>query len=161
MYVFDYGWDWNYCMLIGSILAATDPVAVVGLLKEVGASKNLSTIIAGEAMLNDGTAVVFYLLFLDLATGATYSGGKIVAFFAQMALAGPLIGIAIAAACVWWGFYSRDATPRDPNNAACVAKESGFKVPEPREWKHKTKAAGFKTFPFKVRPTLAPLPRGG
>jgi NhaP-type Na+/H+ or K+/H+ antiporter len=36
MYVFDYGWDWNYCMLIGSILAATDPVAVVGLLKEVG-----------------------------------------------------------------------------------------------------------------------------
>ena len=64
MYVFDYGWDWNYCMLIGSILAATDPVAVVGLLKEVGASQNLSTIIAGEAMLNDGTAVVFFLLFL-------------------------------------------------------------------------------------------------
>ena len=54
-------------------------------------------------MLNDGTAVVFYLLFLDLATGATYSTGEIVGFFAQMALGGPAIGVAVAAASVWWG----------------------------------------------------------
>ena len=107
--MFDYGWDWNYCMLIGSMLAATDPVAVVSLLKEVGASKNLSTIIAGEAMLNDGTAVVFYLLFLELATGASYTGAEVASFFAQMALAGPTIGIAVAAGCVWWIMHGRDA----------------------------------------------------
>eukprot|EP00227_Mantoniella_beaufortii_P003899 CAMPEP_0197607832 /NCGR_PEP_ID=MMETSP1326-20131121/47889_1 /TAXON_ID=1155430 /ORGANISM="Genus nov. species nov., Strain RCC2288" /LENGTH=858 /DNA_ID=CAMNT_0043175941 /DNA_START=220 /DNA_END=2796 /DNA_ORIENTATION=+ len=110
MYVFDYGWNWNYCMLIGSILAATDPVAVVSMLKECGASQNLSTIIAGEAMLNDGTAVVFYLLFLDLATGATYTTGEIVKFFAQMALAGPAVGIAVGMACVWWIMRGKDAT---------------------------------------------------
>ena len=43
-YVFDYGWDWNYSMLIGSILAATDPVAVVSLLKEVGRARAQCTV---------------------------------------------------------------------------------------------------------------------
>lgn len=62
-FVLPYGWSWNISMVFGSILAATDPVAVVALLKDLGASPILSTIIAGEALLNDGTAVVFFELF--------------------------------------------------------------------------------------------------
>ena len=37
-YCLPYGWTWNFSMVFGSILAATDPVAVVALLKELGAS---------------------------------------------------------------------------------------------------------------------------
>ena len=42
------GWDFWVCWLIGVISAATDPVAVVALLKELGASKSLGTLIEGE-----------------------------------------------------------------------------------------------------------------
>jgi hypothetical protein len=41
-------------LLLGGLLSATDPVAVVALLKELGASKKLSTLIEGESLMNDG-----------------------------------------------------------------------------------------------------------
>lgn len=57
-------------MLLGGLLSATDPVAVVALLKELGASKKLNTIIEGESLMNDGYITVaaydlffFYTLF--------------------------------------------------------------------------------------------------
>ena len=55
--------------MYGSIVSATDPVAVVALLKELGASKRLSTMIEGESLLNDGTAFVVFLVLLDFVTG--------------------------------------------------------------------------------------------
>ena len=45
-------------MYTGSILSATDPVAVVALLKSAGASPKLTILIVGESLLNDGTAMV-------------------------------------------------------------------------------------------------------
>lgn len=36
MNVFNYGWDWYVSMLFGATVSATDPVAVVALLKELG-----------------------------------------------------------------------------------------------------------------------------
>lgn len=41
---------------MGGLLSATDPVAVVAYLKELGASKKLSTIIEGESLMNDAYA---------------------------------------------------------------------------------------------------------
>ena len=51
---------WPMVLMMGSILSATDPVAVVALLKELGASVSLNTLIEGESLLNDGVAMVFY-----------------------------------------------------------------------------------------------------
>jgi NhaP-type Na+/H+ or K+/H+ antiporter len=45
--------------LLGGLLGATDPVAVIALLKDLGASKKLSTIIEGESLMNDGYIVYF------------------------------------------------------------------------------------------------------
>ena len=53
-------WPYNTCLLLGAILSATDPVAVVALLKELGAAKTLGTLIEGESLLNDGSAVVLF-----------------------------------------------------------------------------------------------------
>jgi len=53
-------WSFWVCWLIGVIVSATDPVAVVALLKELGAAKTLGTLIEGESLLNDGSAVVLF-----------------------------------------------------------------------------------------------------
>ena len=54
-------WTLWVCWLIGIISSATDPVAVVALLKELGAAKTLGTLIEGESLLNDGSAVVLFV----------------------------------------------------------------------------------------------------
>jgi len=66
-FIFPYNWPPTLCLTFGAILAATDPVAVVAILKELGASPKLTMIICGEALLNDGTAIVVTLLFKAMA----------------------------------------------------------------------------------------------
>jgi hypothetical protein len=100
--VLPYDWSLDTCLMAGSILSATDPVAVVSLLKSVGASKRLGTIIEGESLLNDGTAYVLFLIFLERvqttgAGGENPQGlaavGPALEQFAQLALGGPLFGL--------------------------------------------------------------------
>ena len=52
-YMAFYGWSWEAAMLLGGILSATDPVAVVALLREMGVKKSLATLIEAESLLND------------------------------------------------------------------------------------------------------------
>ena len=59
-FTFPYDWSWKTSLLLGGLLSATDPVAIVALLKELGASKKLSTIIEGESLMNDGYLIFFF-----------------------------------------------------------------------------------------------------
>jgi NhaP-type Na+/H+ or K+/H+ antiporter len=97
-----YDWDWNLCFTFGSIMSATDPVAVVALLKSLGASAKLTMVITGESLLNDGTAMVIFLIFEEMTFGKTYTVGEGVSFFCQLALAGPAFGIFIGFLIVQW-----------------------------------------------------------
>lgn len=64
-YVFPYDWSFDFAMTFGAILSATDPVAVAALLEAVGAPPRLQVHIAGEALLNDGAAIVFFDIFAE------------------------------------------------------------------------------------------------
>jgi NhaP-type Na+/H+ or K+/H+ antiporter len=55
------------CLIVGSILAATDPVAVIGALKALQAPEKLGDIIKGESLLNDGSAFVLFKVCLKAA----------------------------------------------------------------------------------------------
>ena len=57
------------CVLFGAIISATDPVAVVALLKELGVSKRIATLIEGESLLNDGKALVLFLVLIQMVEG--------------------------------------------------------------------------------------------
>jgi len=55
--------NFDTAMMVGAMLSATDPVAVVQLLKSLGASPELGTLIEGESLMNDGTAYAMFLIF--------------------------------------------------------------------------------------------------
>ncbi|CAG7734239.1 unnamed protein product [Allacma fusca] len=63
-----YNWDIETAALFGSIVSATDPVAVVAILRELGASEMLSVMIEGESLLNDGVAILLYEILESIIT---------------------------------------------------------------------------------------------
>ena len=79
--------------MYGSIISATDPVAVVALLKELGASKRLSTMIEGESLLNDGTAMVVFLVLLRMVEGEEVGPADVIKQFCQLSFGGVALGI--------------------------------------------------------------------
>lgn len=84
-------WNWPLALMFGAIVSATDPVAVVALLKDLGASKKLGTLIEGESLLNDGTAIVLFMVFFLGITGEASDNSPIVEFF-RVAFGGLFIG---------------------------------------------------------------------
>ncbi|KAH7444409.1 hypothetical protein KP509_02G077000 [Ceratopteris richardii] len=101
-YTFPYSWSWSISSLLGGLLSATDPVAVVALLKELGASKKLNTLIEGESLMNDGTAIVIFHLFLNLVLGKSFTGEAVFIYLARVALGGVALGAAFGIISVLW-----------------------------------------------------------
>ncbi len=58
---------WMTSLLVGGCLSATDSAAVLGMFREVGAGKRLTTLLEGEALLNDGAVVVAFGVLVELA----------------------------------------------------------------------------------------------
>lgn len=61
------GVPWMTALLVGACLAATDSAAVIGLFRELGAGKRLTTLLEGESLFNDGASVVAFGVLVELA----------------------------------------------------------------------------------------------
>ncbi|WP_022942334.1 cation:proton antiporter [Psychromonas hadalis] len=102
---FPWQWSWTVCFLFGALISATDPVAVVSLLKEVSSRKRLETLIEGESLLNDGTAIVLFTLFygmLSLGSESSFSFATISISFIEVVLLGLFIGLLVGGIIIFW-----------------------------------------------------------
>jgi CPA1 family monovalent cation:H+ antiporter len=90
--------DWRYGLVFGALIAATDPIAVVALFKQLHVGHRLSVLVEGESLLNDGTSVVFFTLILAFVTGTATTATTLVTQFAAIVGGGALVGAAIGIA---------------------------------------------------------------
>jgi NhaP-type Na+/H+ or K+/H+ antiporter len=95
------GWGWSLALLFGAVVSATDPVAVVALLKELGASKKLGTLIEGESLLNDGTAIVIFMVVLASIAGSGAETSPLLEFV-RVSLGGAAVGIFFGWLTIRW-----------------------------------------------------------
>ncbi len=104
-------WNWTIALMFGALISATDPVAVVALLGELGVSKKFSTLIDSESMLNDGTGIVLFTLMLAPFTASVEAAdpSPFISFLVVV-FGGLIIGYLMARAYI---FYTKLMSVRD------------------------------------------------
>jgi monovalent cation:H+ antiporter, CPA1 family len=89
------GLSWASGMLLGAILAATDPIAVVTLMRQMKAPSGLSAILEGESLFNDGTGVAVFTAVLATILSGAPSVGDATLRFLEITAGGTAIGLAV------------------------------------------------------------------
>lgn len=90
------------CLLVGAIVATTDPSAVVGIFRDIGAPARLSRLAEGESLMNDAAAIALFTLFIRLILpwAPEVTVASQVQNFLVLLLAGGLAGYALGALAV-------------------------------------------------------------
>ncbi len=90
------GLPWAMAFALGAIVSPTDPVAATSIMSRLGAPRGIVTIIEGESLINDASALIAYRVAVAAAVGGTFSLAHAAGEFVLAALGGIAIGLAVA-----------------------------------------------------------------
>ncbi|MDF7812222.1 sodium:proton antiporter [Hymenobacter sp. YC55] len=95
--------EFIYCLLFGALISPTDPIAVLGILKEARIAPNLEIRIVGESLFNDGVAVVIFVSLFQIAQfGAEQATPAVIGeLFLREAVGGIVLGAALGYVTFW------------------------------------------------------------
>jgi Na+/H+ antiporter len=93
------GMSWEAAFVLGAIVGPTDPVSATATFSRIGAPARLRLLVEGEAMINDGTALVAYRVAVVAAVEGTFSAGDALLEFLYSAAGGIAVGLAVG----WFG----------------------------------------------------------
>jgi CPA1 family monovalent cation:H+ antiporter len=89
------GLSWPAALLFGALIAATDPVAVIGIFRKLGAPQRLTVLLESESLLNDGTAIVLFKLALVAVITGHFSPVEGLLDFVRVGFGGILVGVVL------------------------------------------------------------------
>lgn len=98
------------CLMFGSIVAPTDPIAATSILNKFGLPKNISFVIEGESLLNDGVGVALFVCFSGIAGAGAGEGGGFLRMLLWEILGAVLTGGVITAVC--WPVFTGTKDPK-------------------------------------------------
>ena len=88
--------DLIYCLLFGSLISPTDPIAVLAIVKKLDAPQRISTQIEGESLFNDGFGLVIFVTLFSIAfSGQPVSIESVSMMFLHEAIGGIVYGFAL------------------------------------------------------------------
>jgi CPA1 family monovalent cation:H+ antiporter len=99
--LFHYPVPFIYCLLFGALISPTDPIAVLGILKEAKIPVSLELKISGESLFNDGVAVVIFISIAEVARTGNFSAVAIGKLFLQEAIGGLIFGFILGYLGFW------------------------------------------------------------
>lgn len=89
-------WGWQASLLFGSLIAATDPVSVIAMMKEQNAEKRLCFLMEAESIVNDGAAAVLFSLVVAWIAGEDGSASRVAISLVLTVGGGVLCGLVVA-----------------------------------------------------------------
>lgn len=91
-------WSWQASLLFGSLIAATDPVSVIAMMKEQNAEKRLRFLMEAESIVNDGAAAVLFSLVVAWISGVDSSASSMAMSLFSTVIGGVLCGLVVTGA---------------------------------------------------------------
>jgi CPA1 family monovalent cation:H+ antiporter len=89
------GLDWGPAFVLGAVVSPTDPIAATAIARRLGVPRNVITIIEGESLVNDGTALVAYRYAVVAVTTGAFSLLHAGASFVLSVAGGIAVGLAV------------------------------------------------------------------
>ncbi len=89
------GLPWAASFVLGAILGATDPVSATAIIRRLGAPQRIATLLEGEALINDGTALTAFKVALAAAGASSFTLGHGLLEFVAVSAGGMAIGLSV------------------------------------------------------------------